>query len=145
MFFGIKPEKGITNTEASKLIANHEAALAEKEDPKLDEWEAFEEIIDELKKSGADLVAIDAPLTFEGKNRACDDELRVYGALPPTLKGMTTLADRGTKLAVELKKLNFNVIEVFPTASAKILGFHDKNQIDGVVDAIHRLWKKFIS
>jgi len=47
-FFGIKPEKGITNTEASRLISNHESALAENEDPQLDEWEAFEEIIDEL-------------------------------------------------------------------------------------------------
>ncbi len=48
MFFAIKPEKGMTNTEASKLISNHESALAEKEDPQLDEWEAFQEIIDEL-------------------------------------------------------------------------------------------------
>lgn len=48
VFFGIKPEKGMTNAEASKLISNHESALAEKEDPQLDEWEAFEEIIDEL-------------------------------------------------------------------------------------------------
>jgi len=51
MFFGIKPEKGMTHTEASGLISNHESALAEKEDPKLDEWEAFEEIIDELSDS----------------------------------------------------------------------------------------------
>jgi len=48
IFFGIKAEKGMTHTEASGLISNHESALAEKEDPKLDEWEAFEEIIDEL-------------------------------------------------------------------------------------------------
>jgi len=48
VFFGIKADKGMTHTEASKLISNHESALAEKEDPQLDEWEAFEEIIDEL-------------------------------------------------------------------------------------------------
>jgi hypothetical protein len=47
-FFTIKPEKRISNVEASKLIAHHESELAEKEDPQLDEWEAFEKIIDEL-------------------------------------------------------------------------------------------------
>jgi len=88
-----------------------------------------EEILGELKKSDAGLVAIDAPLTFKGENRMCDDELRIYGALPPTLRGMTKLAERGTKLAGKLKKLNFEVIEVFPTASAKILGFYDKKEI----------------
>lgn len=47
-FFDIKYEADMTNTEASNLISDYESELAEKEDSRLDEWEAFEEIIDEL-------------------------------------------------------------------------------------------------
>ncbi len=51
-FFDLKHEKGITHAEASVVISNQESALAEKKDPLLDEWEAFEEIIDELADPG---------------------------------------------------------------------------------------------
>ena len=51
MFFGIKPEKGMTNSEASIRISKYESVLTEENDPKLDEWEAFEEIIDEISDS----------------------------------------------------------------------------------------------
>jgi hypothetical protein len=47
-FFGIKVEKGITAVQASKLISEFESELAEREDPKLDEWEALEAVIEEL-------------------------------------------------------------------------------------------------
>lgn len=47
-FFGIKPEKGITAPQAEKLIRKHEAELLENEDPQLDEWEAYVEILDKL-------------------------------------------------------------------------------------------------
>jgi len=85
------------------------------------------EIIENLKKIDPDITAIDAPLKFSGVNRECDEELRKYGALPVTLRGMNVLAKRGKELAGELKKLNLNYIEIFSTASAKILGLYDKD------------------
>ncbi|RLI88564.1 MAG: DUF429 domain-containing protein [Candidatus Altiarchaeales archaeon] len=86
------------------------------------------EIIDKLKEIKPELVAIDAPLTYTGVNRKCDDNLHKYGALPVTLRGMETLARRGTRLADELKRMNFRFIEIFSTATAKILGFYDKRE-----------------
>ncbi len=86
------------------------------------------EIIDKLKKIKPELIAIDAPLIYNGVNRKCDDDLHRYGALPVTLRGMEILAKRGTKLASELKRMNFRFIEVFSTATAKILGFYDKKE-----------------
>lgn len=86
------------------------------------------EIIDKLKEIEPDLTAIDAPLIYTGINRKCDDDLKGYGALPATLRGMETLARRGVRLANELKMMNFSFIEVFSTATAKILGFYDKNE-----------------
>lgn len=50
-FFGLKMGKGLTAPDAEKLIAEHESKLAEDEDPRLDEWEAFSEIMDELSDS----------------------------------------------------------------------------------------------
>lgn len=86
------------------------------------------EIMEKIREVNPDLIAIDAPLTFSGVNRKCDDELHSYGALPVTLRGMEILAKRGTELAGKLKKENFKVIEVFATGSGKILGFYDQNE-----------------
>lgn len=84
------------------------------------------EIIEETKKANPKVIAIDAPLS-KGERR-CDYELRIYGALPLTLKSMEMLADRGIRISSELRKERFNVIEVFATASAKILGFYNKSR-----------------
>jgi len=74
-----------------------------------------------------DVVAIDAPIIKgETKIRKADILLKKYRALPVTLPGMTALAMRGTKLAAQLSKY-YQVIEVFPTATMKILGFYHKN------------------
>lgn len=43
------------------------------------------------------------------------------------MKSMHALSRRGYLLAEKLKKLGFEVIEVFPTASAKILGIYSKD------------------
>ncbi len=83
------------------------------------------EILERLKKVQPEIVAIDAPLIFDGRNRLCDEELGEYGALPVTLRGMEVLAKRGTSLADKIRKSNLNIIEIFATASAKILGFYD--------------------
>ena len=47
-FFGLKLEKGATAPDVDKLIADHEEKLLEEEDPRLDEWEALSDILDEL-------------------------------------------------------------------------------------------------
>jgi predicted nuclease with RNAse H fold len=84
-----------------------------------------QEIISKLDELKPDLVALDAPITFEGKNRRCDRELKEYGALPVTLSGMEVLALRGKNLHEKLKEKH-KVIEVYATASAKILGVYHK-------------------
>ena len=69
------------------------------------------EIINKLKEVNPEIIAIDAPLTFSGNNRRCDDLLREYGSLPVTLRGMVILANRGSELAKNLSK-KFKLIEV---------------------------------
>jgi predicted nuclease with RNAse H fold len=85
------------------------------------------EIIDLLLESKPVLTAVDAPLVYEGHNRECDSCLREYGALPVTLRGMEMLAVRGAGLARKFVENNIKYIEVFSTATAKILGFYSKD------------------
>ncbi|MDH7517392.1 MAG: DUF429 domain-containing protein [Candidatus Thermoplasmatota archaeon] len=81
-------------------------------------------IIDELKP---DIIAIDAPvMEGEPRVRKADRLLKKYGAFPPSLPSMRSLTMRGSKLAVQLKTC-YKVIEVFPTATAKILNVYNKN------------------
>lgn len=75
------------------------------------------------------IIAIDSPLSFNS-DRKCDRELKKYGAMPLSLKSIRILADRGVKLAKKLQKMNYQVIEVFPTATAKILGVFNNNRED---------------
>ncbi|MFH1125895.1 MAG: DUF429 domain-containing protein [Candidatus Altiarchaeota archaeon] len=87
-----------------------------------------EDLIQAIVEAKPDLVAIDAPLIYNGVNRKCDELLRQYGALPATLPGMETLAKRGVLIAKELEKNNIKNIEVYATASAKILGVYNKEE-----------------
>lgn len=84
-----------------------------------------DEIVDSVKKIKPDVVAVDAPLIYPPKIRECDRLLKKYGAMPPTMKSMGVLSKRGFFLAKRLK--GFNVIEVFPTGSAKILGIYSRD------------------
>jgi len=86
-----------------------------------------DEILRELGSARPDLTAVDAPLVYDGGRRLCDDILREYGALPVTLKGMTVLAERGRALVSKLKAAGLEFIEVYSTASAKILGVYSRN------------------
>ena len=61
--------------------------------------------------------------------RLADEELKQYGALPQNLRGMTYLVERGIRLGNVLKE-KYKVIEVFNTATAKILGFYEKKDSD---------------
>jgi len=83
------------------------------------------DIIEYATRNKADVVAIDAPL-IEGEIRVREGDiiLKKYGALPPTMPSMRELSIRAMKIA---KLVEGQVIEVFPTASAKILGFYNKD------------------
>jgi hypothetical protein len=88
-----------------------------------------EEIFRAVADAKPKLIAIDAP-TSEAKDgymRACDRALRDYGALPLNLRGMRYLVERGISLRKKLEGEGHSVIEVFPTATAKILGYYDKD------------------
>lgn len=83
-----------------------------------------------LKKIGhfnPTVVAIDAPL-IDGtiRIRKADRLMKKYGAMPPTMKSMRLLTKRGTFIAQLLREKGYRVIEVFPTGTAKILGFYEK-------------------
>jgi len=95
-----------------------------------------DEIVENVKKVKPDVVGIDAPLIYPPKIRKCDRTLKKCGAMPPTMKSMSILSKRGFFLAKKLK--GFNVIEVFPTASAKILGVYNKD-INMVVQGLLNL------
>ena len=83
------------------------------------------QIIAEIEKEKPDLVCVDAPLTQpQGTERAADSALRKYGSIPPTTGGMVYLTKRGVALKAALEK-KFPIIEVFATATAKILGYYD--------------------
>lgn len=87
------------------------------------------EIINAVQKENPDIACIDGPLSkpAAGIMRKCDAELRRYGALPPMLMGMKALTERATKLRSALENLGFKVIEVFPNATANILGYYDRD------------------
>jgi predicted nuclease with RNAse H fold len=86
------------------------------------------EILEKIQKSSPDVIAIDAPLTYEGFNRQCDNLLASYGALPITLRGMEVLAKRGTSLGGQLREAGCKYIEVYSKASGKILGLYDEDE-----------------
>jgi predicted nuclease with RNAse H fold len=82
------------------------------------------EIVSELKP---DIIAIDAPLIKgEPRVRNADKLLKKYGVLYPTLPTMKPLTLRGSRLSAKLASC-YRMIEVFPTATSKILGVFHKN------------------
>lgn len=73
------------------------------------------------------IIAVDAPLMDgEPRVRKADQVLKTYGALPPSMPGMKRLTQRASTLAEYLDR-RYKVIEVFPTATAKILGVYHKD------------------
>ncbi|KAA0004319.1 MAG: DUF429 domain-containing protein [Thermoplasmata archaeon] len=77
------------------------------------------------------IVAVDAPLMKNGipKMRMADKLLKKYGAMPPTMKSMICLSIRAYTLSKKLENMRYKIIEVFPTATAKILGIYDKSYV----------------
>lgn len=85
------------------------------------------QILDIPSRLKPDIIAIDAPIMYgEPRIRKADRILKKYGALPPTLSAMKSLTLRGSGLAARLAT-RYNVIEIFPTATAKILGIYSRN------------------
>lgn len=90
-----------------------------------DIYHSNEGIVSLCESEGPDIIAIDAPLSepMERGLRECDTKLikKGYRVLPPLLGGMKSLTKRGIKLAEDLRKRSFEVIEVHPLTSGKIL------------------------
>ncbi|MEM0492456.1 MAG: hypothetical protein QXS02_00640 [Candidatus Thermoplasmatota archaeon] len=81
-----------------------------------------EDILSLINYYKPDIIAVDAPLIKDTiKIRKSDLKMKKYGALPPTLPGMTSLVRRAERIVSHLNN-QYHVIEVFPTATAKILG-----------------------
>lgn len=86
-----------------------------------------EQILEILLKFKPDIIAIDAPImSGKPRTRKADILLKKYKALSPSMPTMKSLTIRGSKLATKLVG-RFKVIEVFPTATAKILRIYSKN------------------
>jgi predicted nuclease with RNAse H fold len=92
-----------------------------------------EEIVEYVKASKPDIIAIDAPLnlppgrkTIEDRNgehfRPCDRELHRRGIrfFPITLGPMRSLTKRGILLKKRFNRLGFRVIEIYPGAAQDI-------------------------
>jgi len=86
-----------------------------------------EEILEEIRAIGPDMVAIDAPLDVPVGARRCDTELAEYGVLPASLPGMMTLAKRGLRISKSLKRESIPFCEVSSRASSRILGIYNKD------------------
>lgn len=86
-----------------------------------------DEIVEVVEKERPELVAIDAPFSKpkQGSFREADLALRKYGTLPLNMRGMVSLTERGIKLKEKLG--GFGLIEVFPKATALILGYYDED------------------
>jgi hypothetical protein len=85
-----------------------------------------EEVIEFIERCEPAVIAIDAPLLMS-EERYAERFLRRYRALPLTIPDMRVLCKRAIALRVRIE--NARVIEVFPTATAKILGFYIKPKI----------------
>ncbi len=83
-----------------------------------------EEILTAINEAKPRIVAIDAPLMKKIMVREADIALKKYGAMPPTMPSMKMLVKRASKI---VKEIDAEVIEVFPTATAKILGIYEKD------------------
>jgi predicted nuclease with RNAse H fold len=92
-----------------------------------------DEIIDFVKNSRPDIIAIDAPLnlppgrkTLEDRNgehfRPCDRELLRRGIrfFPITLGPMRSLTKRGILLKKKFNRMKFKVIEIYPGAAQDV-------------------------
>lgn len=88
-------------------------------------YRSNEGIVSVCESERPDIIAIDAPLSKPREKglRECDSKLieKGYRVLPPLMGGMRPLTERGIRLAEDLRKRDFEVIEVHPLTSGKVL------------------------
>jgi hypothetical protein len=103
------------------------------------------EIIDEIERIKPDCIAIDAPfwLPRTGIWRTSDEKLIKRGFQPvsPAFPTMRLLVLRASNLIKVLKERNFAFIEVFSSASEKVLGLSkeprkNKDEYDALLCAL---------
>lgn len=115
-----------------------------------------EQILSIVRGASPACIAIDAPLSFDGRPfRECESELRQhFRILPLTFRGMRMLTERGMGLAATLRRRGYGVIEVYPHASKVVLEIDDvsglerycacvprcKDELDAVVCALTALF-----
>ncbi len=104
-----------------------------------------EDILNEIDIIKPDCIAIDAPFWLPrfGAWRPCDQKLLRKGFKPlsPLLPTMRILALRASRLVKVLREKNYKVIEVFSSASEKILGLSkeprkNKDEYDALLCAL---------
>ena len=103
---------------------------------------ADEDILGFVEWVEAGLVSIDAPLSIPrsgGGYRRCDKEALGMGIplLSLSLKPMRMLAERGVRLAEDLRSRGYKVIEVYPSGSLIALRIPRRNPM--LVEGLRRL------
>jgi len=92
-----------------------------------------DELVAETIKTRPKLICIDAPLSLpmRGKLREVDRKLikRNLHVLPPLIKSMKPLTYRGILFKKIFEEKGFNVIEVHPTSSLKVLNYPRKKHL----------------
>jgi hypothetical protein len=112
-----------------------------------------DEILHEINKMNAKVVAIDAPLSLPNGRRSleersdihlrrCDEELKELGIkfFPLTLGPMRKLTKRGIELKLKLDDLAMEVIEVYPGGAQDVLGIPRKKRgLDKLLEGLRKL------
>jgi hypothetical protein len=103
------------------------------------------EIINEVDMIKPDCIAVDAPFWLPriGAWRPCDENLlrRGFRPISPLLPTMRMLTLRASRLVKTLRERGYRVIEVFSSASEKILGLSkeprkNKDEYDALLCAL---------
>jgi len=114
-----------------------------------------DDILDAIRKSGAKIVAVDAPLALpKGRHclgehcrgrahfRACDRVLMQMRIkfFPVTIGPMRTLTARGIKIRKRLERLRIQAIETYPGASQDLLRIPRKHHgLEALQEALRKL------
>ncbi|MEN3048609.1 MAG: DUF429 domain-containing protein [Candidatus Caldarchaeales archaeon] len=106
-----------------------------------------DEIFRRIAEFGAELVAIDAPLSWPRSGRGlreCDRAVRRLGVgiLPPVLGPMRLLTSRAVALSGELRSAEIEAVEVYPRAVQRLMGWVGRGEKPGP-ETLRRLLRAF--
>lgn len=103
-FFNLKVPEGLTHNDALRFISGHEARLGDHGEEQMEEWEAYENIYDEITDP-------DFREDYEIKKislsvyRAAIEELRKEGKkLPELADDVDVVVEKITEMKPELRK-----------------------------------------